>query len=485
MGGYQAPAANPYVKWQFAGPWPYLSVAIVDRENIFVSDGKTLHALNPTNGAENWSAPLPGGAYMIPSMYPGGTYGLPTFAPALSNKESTVYAASATVLAAFDKKTGNMLWNIPLGINIMDPYVAPDGAIVVTSWEGVYSVNSQGGLNWEIPIDPLPARFSPFTPPTIGPDGKIYFGTVYPIAIVCLNSAGLQVWEAVAPTNDDAYFPLTLNTQDPSGTSLYAASQNGVTAYSASNGTERWNYQVAPGAQVSGGLAVDSNSNQIYVPSYGFLVALNLDGSLAWKTQVGTESLCTPSVDSNSLVLVEDAMGMIYALDSSGKTLWSFNAQVPSGDYYAAAFWYNCASIGTGQTVYASGESITAISAENTTTPSKLPVSSPHTPGGLWGVPWLVAYYMSQGMSITQVIERILSGNLPPVVPPGPVPGPYAAYRNATNTWLIGAQSIMLSLTTADSASSKQLADRGLKMMEQALRQFRSLTPGAGADPTS
>jgi hypothetical protein len=342
----------------------------------------------------------------------------PTPAPALSNKEPTIYAASATNLAAFDKTSGNMLWNASLTGDILwDPYVAPDGTIVIIGQLGVWSVNSKGSVDWLIPTDSTTLENQPCTPPTIGPDGEIYFGTLSPVSIVCLNSAGELLWEVFEiSTNIAGYYPLTLNAQDPSGTSLYAATTSGVTAYSASGGGQRWNYQVA----VSGALAVDSNSDQIYVPAVdGSLVALNLDGSLAWKAQVSSNALCTPSVDSSSIVLVGDITGMVYALDSGGKPLWSYGAS------FSGMLWNSLTSIGTGQTVYASGlTTVTALAAKN---PGKGPgapfIRSPYTPGGVVLLPSYVAQLMSQGMSLTQAIEAILTGTAPPVLTGrGPVP---------------------------------------------------------------
>jgi hypothetical protein len=55
------------------------------------------------------------------------------------------------------------------------------------------------------------------------------------------------------------------------------------------------------------------------------------------------------------------------------------------------------------------------------------------------------------------------------------VPELDAAYLYATNTALKGLQSIILSRAAPGSAASKQLADDGLKMMEQGLTQVRSL----------
>ena len=432
LGSYQAPT-TPYLKWQYQS-LSQLSVAIVDLENIFVTslDG-TLHALNPSNGTENWSAPLSNG---FAAWWP-------TPAPVVSNKESTVYAVSVTNLAAFDKKSGNTLWNIPLTGDILwDPYVAPDGTIVVTGQLGVWSVNSKGYLNWSIPIDFSTLENQPCTPPTIGWEGEIYFGTLTPASIVCLNSAGGLLWEVIEILpNIVGYYPLTLNAQDPSGTSLYAATANGVTAHSASDGSQRWNYQIG----VSGALAVDSNLDQVYVPAIdGALVALNLDGSLAWKAQVSSSALCTPSVDSNSIVLVGDINGVVYALDSSGKRLWSYGAS------FSGMVWNSLTSIGTGQTVYASG--LYTVTALVEKTPPEGPggpfVESPYTPDGLVLLAWYVGYLMSQGMSLTQAIEAILSGTPPPVLTGrGPVPETYAACLNATNTMLNGIQSIVFSTT--------------------------------------
>jgi outer membrane protein assembly factor BamB len=456
LGTYQAPT-NPYLKWQFQSPWQ-LSVPIVDSENVFVAsiDG-TLHALNPSNGTENWGAPLSNG--FAPWQ--------PTPAPAISNKEPTVYAVSATSLAAFDKASGNVLWNTFLGNIPWDPYVAPDGTIVVTGQGGVWSVNSKGSLNWSIPTDPTLVN-QPSTPPTIGPDGEIYFGTLNPVSIVCLNSAGNLLWEIWEVPSPEVYYPLTLNIQDPSGMSVYAANGTGVIAYSASDGSQRWNYQVA----VSGALAVDSNSGQVYVPANdGSLVTLRLDGSLAWKAQLSSNALCTPSVDSSSVVLVGDITGMVYALDSSGNRLWSYGASL------SGRLWNSLTSIGTEQTVYASGlYSVTALAARSQgKSPSGPVANSPYTPGEIALLPSYIAYLMSQGMSLTQALEAILSGFPPPVTTGrGPAPKSYPAYLSATNTMLNGARSIMLSLTVSG-ASGNRLADDGLRMMEEGLRQLGNL----------
>ena len=462
LGAYPAPT-TPYVRWQFASSWQ-LSVAIVSLENIFITSGDgTLHAINPVNGVEKWSAPLSNGMVAW----------LPTPAPALSTRESTVYAVSATNLAAFDTASGEMLWNTFLtGDTLWDPQVAPDGTIVVTGQLGLWSVSSNGSVQWKNATLPTLGN-EPTTPPTIGPSGEIYFGTVSPTAIVCLNSDGQLLWETITVNTDAGYYPLTLNSQAPTGPSLYAATGTGVTAFSAADGSASWNYA----AIVSAALALDSRTNLIYVPgANGSLAALSLDGTVVWKAQLSADALCTPSVDSNSLVIVADITGMVFALDSTGRLLWSVGASV------SGMVWNAVTSIGTLSTVYTSGLYTVTALCESLSVKrghGRPIVKPPYYAEGLIGVTWYIMYLMSQGMSLTQAIKAIASGDAPPVVPPpGPVP---EAYVIATTTLMNGAEAILLSLSAANSALRAQLVDRGTRMIENGLEQLGHLNQGEEA----
>ena len=96
-------------------------------------------------------------------------------------------------------------------------------------------------------------------------------------------------------------------------------------------------------------------------------------------------------------------------------------------------------------------------------------IASTYTPGGLAGFPSYIAYLMSRGMTLVEIFRAISSGNLPPApIPHGPWPESYPAYLDAANALLSGVQLIMRSSTEADSASSKQLVDDGLKMVREA-----------------
>jgi outer membrane protein assembly factor BamB len=422
------------------------SAAIVSTGSVFVTTTSytnvQLYALDLASGAVIWTAQVPGGplddldSSPVPPPMSGFTNAPP---PAISNDGSVVYAIGGpsgslpalgpATLVAFDAENGTEVWTAsfdPVPCNFWEPYVGPDDSIILIGDAGIWSVSPTGTTNWAIAAEGT----HPNTPSTIGSNGEVYFGTNGP-GVACVDANGDFQWEVfIDPHLMGIYLPLTLNNQDPLGTSLYAAIANQLTAYSAADGSERWSFTYPE--NISGALAVDPQANHIYVPAQdGSMVALNFDGSVDWAVQVSPGApLCTPTVDNASTVLVTDADGMVYSLSPGGGQNWSIGTSIFGSN------WNSVVSIGPGPTLYISAiYTVTALGAKKSTGKGSTVFNPYYNPGtGTVFLPWYIGYLMSQGLSLTQAIEYIISGHpLPVVVPrglpflaPGAASGPTA-----------------------------------------------------------
>jgi outer membrane protein assembly factor BamB len=209
--------------------------------------------------------------------------------PALSANGKTLYIGSYVgdgdgTLYALDtskNSTSRLKWKISVGGVLAAPSVADDGTIYLSTDDGIFAVEPNGGVKWQV----LKGQESTATA-SIGSDGTVY-----------------------AVTRDD-------------GT---------VHALNPSDGSEKWHYAVgsaisasAPAIGADGALYVGSRGGVSYE---GVLFALNSSsGSLEWKKTLGIDVNTSPALNGGTvyaLATEDGAYQVLYALDaSSGSILW-------------------------------------------------------------------------------------------------------------------------------------------------------------------
>jgi len=270
----------------------------------------------------------------------------PTFTP---TPTATATPKSAAGVSGADPgeppSGGTVLWTFdahaPLAGQIVS---APDGSANFISSDGMlHSLDSRGHEIFDRPAGGLA--------PAMGPDGTIYVqGTTS--WIYALDSRGRPKWKANVGTGNG---PLAADSN-----AVYASVNGNLLAVS--GGQTLWSLSLgslARGVIISDGVVVASNGGALtaistrgsalwtFTPAGGFsgeLATVNdvvyagsvsgsvyaLDtasGSPIWQTASGAPVTSGPSVGSSATIFYgSDAL---YAIDASGKTLWSLTSMTP------------------------------------------------------------------------------------------------------------------------------------------------------------
>jgi len=108
---------------------------------------------------------------------------------------------------------------------------------------------------------------------------------------------------------------------------VYAASANGRLArFDAARGKEVW--RINTKEPLSGGVGADAGL-VVVATKKGAVLAYDLKGKLAWKSQVTSEVLMAPRA-SQGMVIVRSGDGKIYALNATdGKQQWEYRFTLP------------------------------------------------------------------------------------------------------------------------------------------------------------
>jgi outer membrane protein assembly factor BamB len=108
---------------------------------------------------------------------------------------------------------------------------------------------------------------------------------------------------------------------------VYAAGAGGTLArFDAATGKQAW--RVDTKEPLSGGVGADAELVTVATKK-GAVLAYDLKGKPAWKSQVSSEVLMAPRA-GQGIVVVRSADGRIYGLDAKdGKTLWEYRFTLP------------------------------------------------------------------------------------------------------------------------------------------------------------
>ncbi len=202
---------------------------------------------------------------------------------------------------------GQKLWNYTTGYWITSqPIIDFSGTIYIGSWDwNMYAINSDGSLKWKV-------------------------------------SVGGKVYSSPALDNDGILYVPTYDSQK-------------VYAIYASNGTVKWTFLLAEPNKDSSPVIGDDGT--IYVgcggdnSNYGYLYAINPDGTLKWRYQAHYVVWSSPVIDDNGNIYFGSSSsnsyeGYFYSLDSSGTKRWEYRVDDdiisspsigPNGDIYVGS----------------------------------------------------------------------------------------------------------------------------------------------------
>lgn len=352
-------------KWTFSTNGGAFATPVVANGGVYIADlGGYVHALDETTGTQRWSYSAGGVGIVATPTYSGGSLYVAD--------EGGTSPGSFFVLNA---ATGAVSWVYPptgqqYGAYESSPIVAEDSV-----FEGLTSKNETPGtcINADqlIAYDPASAKIqqtltltppgvtgeSVWSSPLLDPTGYLYITTgnactqqssQYAVSIIKLDPRSFGILWAQHPIPDQHDLDFGATPLFVNGLIIASGKDGNIYALNAASGAIVWktNGGVASGS-IIGSPATDGK--HIFVPFAeasigGAVVALNLDGSLAWSLQTGPDYnnfgvLSAPAVSQGMVfvgytdVTCHKCFG-ISALDAdSGQVLWRYptNGPVYSG----------------------------------------------------------------------------------------------------------------------------------------------------------
>jgi outer membrane protein assembly factor BamB len=215
------------------------------------------------------------------------------------------------------------------------PALAPDGTLTLhTSGGLVYSLTPDGGLRW---VRRLSGSPFPYVPPTAGPDGAVYLGSIS--SVFALSPAGELRWEFDDPGAPAVQVAPAIG---PDGRLYGAYEVTGAFALDPSNGERAWSNPGVPpmydyGTAMTAEIAFSSSAaggpnDQLYVHMDGpeLLYAFGLDGEQRFATGVAGFISRQPVVGSDGTIYLPTfgaAAGWgVVAIDPyGGAELWIYD----------------------------------------------------------------------------------------------------------------------------------------------------------------
>ncbi|MBE3123132.1 MAG: PQQ-binding-like beta-propeller repeat protein [Thermoplasmata archaeon] len=197
------------------------------------------------------------------------------------------------------------------------PAIAEDGTLYFTTWGAygyVHAVYPNGTRRW-LYHDGYDS--SSLSPPTIGNDGTIYFGSEE-YKIYAVNPDGTEKWRYLT-----GYIIMSSPAIGTDST-IYIGSGDHYLYALFPNGTLHWRFPT--GSEIKGSASIAPDGT-IYVPSFdGYLYALHPNGTMKWRASTGS------SIAAAGTALAED--GTIYvgteqlrAFYPNGTLKWTTNVQ--------------------------------------------------------------------------------------------------------------------------------------------------------------
>lgn len=194
--------------------------------------------------------------------------------------------------------------------------IAGDGTIYAGSVYGVlYAFNPDGTIKWARKL----SKFEITSAPAIGRDGTIYIkpenGDLY-----AFDPSGTLKWT----------YPVKGNGGPPASPVI----GNGGTIYVGASffyairpdGTLQWKFNT--GSYVAGPAAIGADGT-IYVPSRGYLFALDPNGNKRWRFTGQSEYPLgsAPAIAKNGTIYVNTFDGVLHAIRPNGTLLWKYKTE--------------------------------------------------------------------------------------------------------------------------------------------------------------
>lgn len=263
----------------------------------------------------------------------------------VTTEDGSSNVAALTVRAR--EQVGRVRWTFEADTDNLwfRPALAPDGTIYLHSSQGfIYALSPDGGLKWVTQVN-----WFPYAPPTAGPDGTLYVGSIN--TVFAISPQGQILWSfqdsgAIAVHTNPSIGPdgNLYAANDPGGPGLGAYALNAVGGFLWNNIGDPPMYENGGGGAEMrfGPSALGGEVDQFYVgmerDGDSRLYAISLSGMQRWAIPVGPfGNGAEPVIGSDGAVYSTDFIGaglgwVIRAFHpADGAQLWLYDGDFISG----------------------------------------------------------------------------------------------------------------------------------------------------------
>jgi outer membrane protein assembly factor BamB len=205
---------------------------------------------------------------------------------------------------------GTLKWKYSIWMAF--PSIGDNGTIYSASGSVVDAVSPNGNIQWGFNLE----GYGTFTPPAIGSDGTIYFGSTLATDVTlgyvyAINPNGTLKWKS--QINNSGFSSPTIG---PDGTIyIISSGPNSSFLYAFnSNGIMKWSRFVDCSNSKSTSIGADGT---IYLLLYYALIAINPDGSEKWRYTVNDYTASSLTISPNGVIYFGSNDGNLYAINAT------------------------------------------------------------------------------------------------------------------------------------------------------------------------
>jgi len=240
---------------------------------------------------------------------PQWTYktGARVFASPVVDHDGIVYVGSLDGQFVALRPDGTLKWRYSAGQKIYpSALVAGTSIIFGTHQREIVSLSLEGQPRWKLPLEDVVDASA-----TLGPDGRIY---VVANGAYAVDLLGRLHWHK--PTADHVRTAPAIH---PAGLVIIGTTEGTLIALRL-DGSVAW--EVALGGALEGAASVDDEGWIYTGTGRGEILQIGPEGGIRWRFQTGDEVRATPAIAHDGTIIVGSYDGNVYAISPSGALRW-------------------------------------------------------------------------------------------------------------------------------------------------------------------
>ena len=220
---------------------------------------------------------------------------------------------------ASQAEDGTQNWAVETeGMIKSSPAIGSDGTIYVGSEDSnLYAINPDGNLKWKFET----TRYSYVTcSPAIGYDGTIYVGS-WDRNFYAITPEGTLKW-VFCVENYVHHSSPAISSDGTIYIGTYGTTGNKYLFAINSNGTLKWKFQI--GDEIESSPAIGSDGTIYVGANDNYLYAINPNGTMKWKFLSTGNVGSSPAIGSDGTIYVGSNDKNLYAINPNGTMKWKF-----------------------------------------------------------------------------------------------------------------------------------------------------------------